>query len=84
MLISLVLQMKCLRALLLPNRSYNNDALIKIMVQTARQKAHEKAREKASHIVNSDLHSPMSFESGCFQPVVLTAFFKQHEMLSNG
>jgi len=54
------------------------------MVQTARQKAHEKAREKASHIVNSDLHSPMSFESGCFQPVVLTAFFKQHEMLSNG
>ncbi len=39
---------------------------------------------KLRYIVHQDLHSPMNFESGCSQPVVLTDFIKQHEMLSNG
>jgi len=39
---------------------------------------------KLRYIVHRDLHRPMNFESGCFQPVVLTDFVKQHEMLSNG
>ncbi|MFH1976261.1 MAG: GNAT family N-acetyltransferase [Pseudomonadota bacterium] len=39
---------------------------------------------KLRYVVHQDLHCPMSFESGSSQPVVLTNFIKQHEMLSNG
>ncbi len=39
---------------------------------------------KLRYIVHQNLHSPMSFESGSSQSVVLTNFIKQHEMLSNG
>jgi len=39
---------------------------------------------KLRYIVHQDLHRPVSFESGCFKPVVLTDFIKQHEALSNG
>ena len=39
---------------------------------------------KLRYIVHQDLHRPMNFESGCFQPVVLTDFIRQHEMLSSG
>lgn len=39
---------------------------------------------KLRYIVHQDLNRTMKFEPGCFQPVVLTDFIKQHDALSNG
>ncbi len=48
------------------------------------KKLTEKYGGKLRYIVHQDLNSPMRFKASCYQPVVLTDFIKQHELLSKG